>query len=118
MTAGQLENDPLHPYTKALLGAVPDMSHPRAEPLVSIPGQMPDVRSVPSGCAYHPRCAAAVERCSVERPPLLLHTDRHRVACWVANDDVSSQPVPAPVEAEQPGDAPVAPVTVQAGGLS
>jgi peptide/nickel transport system permease protein len=74
-----------HPYTRALLGAVPDMAHPREQPLVSIPGQMPDARSAPSGCAYHPRCPLAVPRCAEQRPPLQLKGGRHRVACWVAN---------------------------------
>jgi oligopeptide/dipeptide ABC transporter ATP-binding protein len=87
MGAEELKTEPLHPYTKALLAAVPDMSRERDEPLVSIPGQMPDARNVPSGCAFHPRCPMAIERCSVERPPLLVHADRHRVACWVANGD-------------------------------
>ncbi|MDT4892370.1 MAG: peptide/nickel transport system ATP-binding protein [Pseudonocardiales bacterium] len=91
MTAEQLKTQALHPYTQALLGAVPDMSQPRAEPLVSIPGQMPDVHSVPAGCAFHTRCALAVERCSIERPPLLLQTDRHRVACWVATGEPSAE---------------------------
>jgi peptide/nickel transport system permease protein len=84
MSAEQLKDEPLHPYTRALLGAVPDMNQSRSDPLVSIPGQMPDIHSLPSGCAFHPRCAFAQERCRVERPPLVLHNDRHRVACWNA----------------------------------
>jgi oligopeptide/dipeptide ABC transporter ATP-binding protein len=76
-----------HPYTRALLGAVPDMAHSREQPLVSIPGQMPDARSTPVGCAYHPRCPLAVPRCAEQRPPLQLNAVGHRVACWVANSD-------------------------------
>jgi peptide/nickel transport system permease protein len=87
MSAEQLKKEPLHPYTRALIGAVPDMTQSRSQPLVSIPGQTPDIRSLPPGCAYHPRCALARDQCKVEQPPLLLRAGRHRVACWVAGED-------------------------------
>jgi peptide/nickel transport system permease protein len=89
LTAEQLQAGPLHPYTKALLGAVPDMTRPRSAPLVSIPGQMPSPTSLPGGCPFHPRCPEAIERCATERPPLVARPERgHKVACWVANGDV------------------------------
>jgi oligopeptide/dipeptide ABC transporter ATP-binding protein len=108
IAAAKLTTDALHPYTKALLGAVPDMSHPRETPLVSIPGQMPDARSVPAGCAFHTRCAFAIDRCAQERPPLRVQEDRQRVACWVANADRGSA-----TDAEATG-TPVAVATVPA----
>jgi peptide/nickel transport system permease protein len=90
LTADQLRELPLHPYTRALLGAVPDMSQSRSQPLVSIPGQIPEVTSAPPGCAYNPRCEFVQDRCKVERPPLLQRPDGHRVACWVANEQTTA----------------------------
>ena len=62
---------PRHPYTRALLDALP---HPEAgeedKPLVAIGGAPPSPGAIPSGCAFHPRCAYAVETCRVEVPPL------------------------------------------------
>jgi oligopeptide transport system ATP-binding protein len=61
---------PRHPYTKGLLAALP---HPEAEaetPLVSIPGTPPSPQLMPTGCAFHPRCAYRVDSCEHEVPPL------------------------------------------------
>jgi peptide/nickel transport system ATP-binding protein len=89
LSADQLLTAPLHPYTVALLGAVPDMARSRDEALESIPGQAPDVANLPAGCPFHPRCPRAIDRCTSERPPLLLRPGSgHRVACWVANEDL------------------------------
>jgi len=91
LPAGQLGEGPLHPYTRALLAAVPEFGHPRDAKLASIPGEMPDLSATPPGCAYHPRCPLATDRCRTERPELLIRPDdvTRRVACHVANDDVS-----------------------------
>lgn len=88
LTTQQLLTKPLHPYTAALLATVPDMSRPPDASLESIPGQAPDLAALPPGCPYHPRCPLAQDRCRMERPPLLLRPDGHRVACWVANQDL------------------------------
>jgi peptide/nickel transport system permease protein len=76
--------EPLHPYTRALLEVVPDLSRPRDTRLLQIAGQSPDPTALPSGCAFHPRCPLARELCKVSRPPLVGHEDRRRVACWAA----------------------------------
>ena len=89
LTSKELTSGPLHPYTRALLAAVPTMSHPRGTPLEYIPGQSPGFAEVPPGCPYHPRCPLAIEKCGVERPPLQLRPDRRSVACWVANRDLA-----------------------------
>jgi peptide/nickel transport system ATP-binding protein len=60
---------PLHPYTQALLASVPEASR-RGRRLRAIPGSVPDATRVPSGCAFHPRCPLAVERCRGEIPEL------------------------------------------------
>src|ERR671922_83497 len=51
----ELFDDPKHPYTRALLGSVPKLGS--KDPLYAIPGQSPNLASLPSGCAFHPRCA-------------------------------------------------------------
>ncbi len=78
-----------HPYTRALLAAVPELDlSDRRKPLASIPGEAPDIASPPSGCPFHPRCPLAVERCKTELPLLLNRPEGGRVACHVANEGV------------------------------
>jgi oligopeptide/dipeptide ABC transporter ATP-binding protein len=81
--AGVLElfERPRHPYTAGLLRSRPrlDVGHGR---LVPIEGTVPDALHVPAGCAFHPRCPLAVERCKREEPPLVVSAGRG-FACWV-----------------------------------
>jgi peptide/nickel transport system ATP-binding protein len=58
---------PLHPYAKGLMGAIPTLAGD-AKRLVQIPGSMPRLSAIPNGCAFHPRCEFAFDRCRVERP--------------------------------------------------
>jgi peptide/nickel transport system ATP-binding protein len=69
-----------HPYTRALLDAVPTVVGDE-EKLTSIPGSPPDLRNLPSGCAFHPRCAFAVAQCRTEHVPVEQVTDQQQVAC-------------------------------------
>jgi oligopeptide/dipeptide ABC transporter ATP-binding protein len=62
-----LFNTPKHPYTKALIGSMPKLGS--KEKLVAIPGQPPDLATLPSGCAFHPRCPEALPLCAKEAPP-------------------------------------------------
>jgi oligopeptide/dipeptide ABC transporter ATP-binding protein len=71
-----------HPYTRALVAAVPDMAVDRDQPLASIPGRPPDPRSVTPGCAFAPRCPHADDRCRAELPTLEPIESSWRVACW------------------------------------
>jgi oligopeptide transport system ATP-binding protein len=68
--------EPRHPYTKALLRALPKPESSKASPLVSIPGAPPSPNAVPSGCAFHPRCEFAIASCTSELPPLVRQRDR------------------------------------------
>ncbi|MET9243480.1 ABC transporter ATP-binding protein [Nonomuraea sp. NPDC003709] len=68
---GELYDLPAHPYTDALLAAIPDLDSPAAS-LRAIPGAPPSPASVPPGCSFAPRCARASEVCSTTRPELTL----------------------------------------------
>ena len=78
--AAELLTRPLHPYTTALLRAVPRLDADGG-PLAPIPGQPPNPGAWPSGCPFHPRCAYANEQCRVEVPVLVAGRDRRAVAC-------------------------------------
>jgi peptide/nickel transport system permease protein len=78
----QLLAGPAHPYTRALLASVPDMSTDRDRPLVTIGGRPPALDALPPGCAFAPRCPLADERCRAADPALEPLAGDHRVACW------------------------------------
>ncbi|MGC9522511.1 MAG: ABC transporter ATP-binding protein [Anaerolineae bacterium] len=80
----ELYTYPLHPYTQALLAAVPvpDPHERRTEPMPE--GEIPNPINPPSGCRFHPRCPYATERCEVEEPLLRELRPGHRVACHYA----------------------------------
>ena len=71
---------PAHPYTRALLDAVPDPS-PDAAPAPPLRGDVPSPLDRPAGCHFHPRCPRAAARCRIEDPPLAPFGDRHAVRC-------------------------------------
>jgi peptide/nickel transport system ATP-binding protein len=72
---------PLHPYTQALLQAVP-IPNPRRRSDKQIPlGEIPSALNPPAGCVFHPRCPLVFDRCSAEVPELLQHDAGHFVAC-------------------------------------
>ena len=73
---------PAHPYTVGLMGSIPSIVEER-ERLTQIEGAMPRLDAIPAGCAYHPRCTRAIERCRRERPELEVVGATH-AACWVA----------------------------------
>ena len=77
-----LLQSPLHPYTRALLGALPRPGH-AGERLEAIPGRVPVPLALPSGCAFSPRCKSVLERCSREPPELREQGAGQAVACWL-----------------------------------
>ncbi len=81
-TVRELFNHPKHPYTKALLGAMPKLGS--KEKLFAIPGQPPDLAHLPSGCAFHPRCPEALPRCAGEAPGETRLSATWRARCWLA----------------------------------
>jgi oligopeptide/dipeptide ABC transporter ATP-binding protein len=83
----ELFSDPKHPYTKALLGSVPKLGS--KEPLDTIPGQPPNLASLPPGCHFHPRCAVAMPRCSLEAPRDFRLGDGGMARCWLVDHEVA-----------------------------
>lgn len=85
-TTRQVYFTPKHPYSEALLSAVPepDPDAPRRPILLS--GERPDPANPPSGCRFRTRCRYATERCAAEIPPLRTLADGHQVACHYADD--------------------------------
>ena len=77
-----LFENPAHPYTKALLQTLPGETDERADRLVSIGGQPPNLSQHPSACLFAPRCEFAFERCEKENPSIRQIKDEHDVACW------------------------------------
>jgi peptide/nickel transport system ATP-binding protein len=78
--SNQLFADPVHPYAQGLIGALPPLDGPRRR-LTAIPGTVPDPASMPSGCAFAPRCALAAEPCGLAAPSLAPIADDRAVAC-------------------------------------
>ena len=93
--AAELYANPRHPYTLGLLRSVPRLDEPRRARLDPIEGQPPDLTRLPQGCAFAPRCAYRVERCT-EAPQLERVADAHTSACWEALR--LGKPQPAEVE--------------------
>lgn len=73
---------PLHPYTEALIEAIPRADGGGWLP-EALPGEVPDPAHPPAGCRFHPRCPYAFDRCRAESPPLVEIRDGRRVACWL-----------------------------------
>jgi oligopeptide/dipeptide ABC transporter ATP-binding protein len=82
ITVNELHTRAAHPYTRALLAAVPDMDLDRSAPMAVIPGRPPEPSVVVHGCAFAPRCPFATETCERQEPALEQPTASHRIACW------------------------------------
>ena len=81
--AEDLFTKPQHPYTKGLLQSVPRLTQGRGTKLSTIEGTPPDLARLPAGCAFHPRCAFAIDKCRVETPVMEERAPGHAAACWV-----------------------------------
>ena len=84
--AGELFDNPGHPYTRGLLGSIPHLGNAGANGsrarLSEIKGLVPSLFNLPPGCSFAPRCANATDRCRAESPRLEEHRPDHFIACW------------------------------------
>jgi oligopeptide transport system ATP-binding protein len=93
-SAAELFRNPLHPYTQALLAAVPVADPHVGRAPAALAGEPPNPADPPAGCAFHPRCPVAIERCQREAPTLGAcgtSTAGHVVACHRASESKRSQ---------------------------
>lgn len=83
---GSKENlflNPLHPYTQALLSAIPVPNPERKRKIIELAGEVPSAINIPSGCRFHPRCPYKKDECDKEEPQLVEIEKDHYVACYL-----------------------------------
>ncbi|GHB09239.1 ABC transporter ATP-binding protein [Salinicola rhizosphaerae] len=101
----QLLNDPQHPYTQALINALPEMTPPR-QPLQQLPGAMPSLSAVPTGCAFHPRCPYRLDalgqprQVCIDTPPDFTDVADTQVACHVVRELIATTQDSMPFDEE------------------
>ncbi|CAB5036773.1 unannotated protein [freshwater metagenome] len=90
-SAAELFANPQHPYTRGLLASIPRLDRDRSSGLDPIAGRPPSLIAPPSGCAFHPRCPRAFDRCPAELPPLepAAAGSTHLVACLLSPEERS-----------------------------
>lgn len=88
-----LFSEPLHPYTRALLAAVPQPDPKRKAPRILLPGEVPSPVAPPDGCGFHPRCPFVFETCRSVKPTLRQVRPNHFVACHLYDPQYSQTPV-------------------------
>jgi len=84
-----LFRSPKHPYTQALLGSMPKLGS--KEPLYAIPGQPPNLAQLPSGCAFHPRCAHAMPQCVSQAPDDRRIGPNWTARCWLLDQQAQEK---------------------------
>ncbi len=95
-SAAELYRAPKHPYTQALLSAIPVPDPTRKRERIILPGDVPSPANPPPGCPFHPRCRYAFDRCKTEVPPLYkLDGGRHLASCFLIEEEASVGPKPA-----------------------
>ena len=75
-------NNPRHPYTQKLMAAIPQ-GFVDSPPLPAPTGEAPDLRRLPAGCKFHPRCPFVMPKCKETEPPIFEAPDGARVSCWL-----------------------------------
>jgi len=98
-----LFQEPYHPYTQALLAAIPRVSKEARGGRIILSGSVPSPIDPPSGCPFHPRCFAKVGRICEEQSPPFFQMGPQKTACWIYQDrfPVQGEPTPLPAKARQ-----------------
>lgn len=92
-SSDELYENPIHPYTKALMSAIPQVDKELRKRCDSFAGEVPSLLNPPSGCPFHPRCPDAADQCKLTFPALkpLEHQSDHIVACWKCQKNVKAK---------------------------
>ncbi len=80
---GNIFKNKSHPYTEGLMGSIPSLKGDTRERLAEIPGIVPPLHDIPSGCRFHPRCPKVMDVCSKKEPPFFNISDGHKAACFL-----------------------------------
>jgi oligopeptide transport system ATP-binding protein len=88
--AKEIIRSPQHPYTQALISAVPEVDPETKRKRIILPGDVPSPIHPPSGCPFHPRCPIAEERCKTEVPAFREVAKNHRAACHLAGTKIEA----------------------------
>ncbi len=87
--ADQLFQNPQHPYTQALISAIPQVEKEKRVSRMILKGDIPNPADAPSGCNFHPRCPIAIDKCSSITPALKITGTQHLTSCHLVNEVVS-----------------------------
>jgi peptide/nickel transport system ATP-binding protein len=90
-TANELFKQPLHPYTKGLIDAIPKVKS-RGQKLKTIRGMVPNLIYPPSGCRFHPRCPERMEICDKVRPRWIEIKEKYFISCHLFDDEYKDSP--------------------------
>ena len=85
-SAEELYDNPRHPYTKALLSAVPTLYGERKAPVIELEGDVPSPINPPHGCHFHPRCPSKLAQCETAYPGISHFSDTHSCNCYLYSD--------------------------------
>lgn len=82
-TTEEIFSNPKHPYTKALLGAAPQLNEKNSKEKISLKGELPSPENLPSGCKFHTRCPFVLEKCKTESPQNINFSNVHFCKCFL-----------------------------------
>ena len=87
--ADQLFSNPQHPYTQALISAIPQVEKEKRVNRIILKGDIPNPADAPTGCYFHPRCPIAIDKCSSVTPALKITGTNHLTSCHLVTNSVS-----------------------------